>query len=58
MYGSENIQQNENENEKKEAQECLRIVNGLNKAGLNIAFDSLLANKNNLYSDFSQAQLA
>ncbi len=38
-----------------EARECLNIGNGINKYGMNIAFDSLLTSTKNLYLDFFRA---
>ena len=40
----------------KEAAQCMGIGNGMNKYGLNIAVDSLVANTNNLYLDFFRAK--
>jgi len=40
----------------KEAQECMSIGKGINKLGLNLALDSLLASTNNLYLDFARAK--
>jgi hypothetical protein len=38
-----------------EAKECLKIGNGINKYGINIALNSLLASTKNLYMDFFRA---
>lgn len=40
----------------KETTECIYIGNGINKYGLNLAFESLLKNTNNLYLDFLRAK--
>jgi len=40
----------------KQAKECSVIGNGINKYGMNLAIDSLLASTNNLYVDFSRAK--